>query len=70
MINRERRRVYREIYDHIKKHMTDFKLPENLHRDQKHIVDNINEVKKRFLALKGEQVYIDLITGRLNQKIC
>ncbi len=66
VINRERKRAYREIYDVLMRHCREFKLDEMLEREQKTIVDSMNTVKRQFLALKGEEIYLDLVTGRVN----
>ena len=68
VINRERRKVYREIYDYLMKRCRDLKLNDQLSKDQKKIVDDLNAVKKLFLELKQEDLFLELSTGKLDLK--
>ncbi|KRX06658.1 hypothetical protein PPERSA_13137 [Pseudocohnilembus persalinus] len=76
VLNRERRKVYREVYAQIMKNLDapkdDKKLKEKkeyLETDQVAIVEKMNRIKIEFLRIKSENLFVDIASGKLNEKV-
>ena len=73
VLNRERRKVHREIYQEIMKNSFKDSQPLNLSDDMKkehrRIVEQMNDIKKQFLDVKTDQIFVDVMTGQLNSNI-
>lgn len=67
VFSRERRKVYSTIYNVIAKNgKSDFGLSEELERENKIITEKMNKIKEKFLELKADPLYLEVLSGRVN----
>lgn len=64
---RERRKVYSTIYNVIAKNgKADFALTEPIESENKRITEKMNKIKDKFLELKADPLYLEVLSGRIN----
>lgn len=67
VFSRERRKVYSTIYNVIAKNgRSDFGLSAELERENKVITEKMNKIKEKFLELKVDPLYLEVLSGRVN----
>lgn len=64
---RERRKVYSTIYNVISKSgKAEFALTERIELENKRITEKMNKIKDKFLELKADPLYLEVLCGRVN----